>query len=159
MPRNRAQVGSRRKRGSAIAELGPALFILLLAGVFPMLDLIFAGVGYCAGYTLSDLELREAARLPKSQLEAALVQICYEWRTSGIGQFAGVVGDPQADFNYYTDNQGGGPNLNYVTVTTTVQIKPLLPIPFVPGVPALSVPATYTYNGRRILENAAFANE
>jgi hypothetical protein len=142
-----------------MAELGPALFILLLAGVFPMLDLIFAGVGYCAGYMLSDLELREAARLPKSQLEAALVQICYEWRSSGIGQFAGVVGDPQADFGYYTDNKGAGPPLNYVTVTTIVQIKPLLPIPFIPGVPALSVPATYTFNGRRILENAKFAFE
>ncbi len=159
MAKQRAQARLRGKRGSAIAEMGPALFILLLAGVFPMLDLIFAGVGYCAAYMLSDLELREAARLPKSQLEAALVQICYDWRTSGIGQFAGVVGDPQSDFGYYTDSQGSGPPLTYVTVTTKVQIKPLLPIPFIPGVPALSVPASYTFNGRRILENGNFALE
>jgi len=50
--------------GSMLAELGPALFIILFFGVFVVVDLISLGIAYSSCQTLNDLQLREAAKLP-----------------------------------------------------------------------------------------------
>jgi hypothetical protein len=151
----------RKQHGSAIAEMGPALFILLIVGVFPVLDLIFAGSAYCACVLLNNLELREASRIPASETDASMTQIAYNWQNSGVGQFAGVVGQPQAQCTYNAIDIQGSTSAGkemYVIVSTTVTLKPFFPIPFFGQIPVLGAPVTYTIGGRRLLENPGLAN-
>jgi hypothetical protein len=151
----------RKKSGSAITEMGPALFILIFVGVFPLLDLIFAGSAYCACVLLNNLELREASRIPASQLDNSMTQVAQNWKTSGIGQFAGILGDPQTQYDYSTvriDGSATAGNEVYVNVATTVTLRPFMPIPFLNSIPVLGAPVTYIIHGRRLLANAALAN-
>jgi|SRR5271168_4025548 len=153
---------ARNKQGVAIAELGPALFLLLIMGIFPMLDLIFAGSAYTACLVLNDLQLREAARLPASQVENAMILIAHNWQISGIGQYAGILGDPQTQYSYSIvpiPNSSGRQTETYITITTNVTLRPFLPIPFFNSVPALGAPVNYSISGRRLLEMAILANE
>ncbi len=151
----------RKQHGSAITEMGPALFILLVVGVFPVLDLIFAGSAYCACVLLNNLELREASRIPASDTNDAMTQIAYNWQNSGVGQFAGIIGQPQTQCTYTVIDIQGSVNPGtetYVNVSTTVSLKPFFPIPFFGKITVLGAPVTYSIIGRRILENQSLAN-
>jgi hypothetical protein len=150
----------RNKKGAAIAEVGPALFLLLLMCVFPLLDLIFAGCAYSGCMLLNDLELREACRVPSSACDTELTAITMNFCNSGIARFIGIEGQPTFQVNYEDDAQSqGGAAVNnvYVTVATTLIIHPFLTIPFFNSVPALGAPVTYTIVGRKILENPGYA--
>jgi hypothetical protein len=152
---------ARNRNGYTIAEMGPALFLLLIMGIFPMLDLIFAGSAYTACLLLNQLELREAARLPASQVDNAMVLIAHEWQFSGIGQYAGVMTDPLTQYSYSIvpiENSSGHQTEAYITLTTTVTLRPFLPIPFFNAVPALGAPVSYSISGRRLLESPSLAN-
>ena len=86
---NKIVRAKRKQRGSAISEMAPALFLLLVVAVFPVLDLIFDGLGYCACVTLNNLQLREAVRVPKSQATdpngTVQLEIPNNWRASAFG--------------------------------------------------------------------------
>jgi hypothetical protein len=153
---------ARKQHGVTIAEVGPALFLLLIMGIFPMLDLIFAGSAYTACLLLNDLQLREAARLPASQVENALIYIAHDWQNTGIGAYAGVMGEPQSQYAYTVvpiPTGAGRATETYIVVTTSVTLRPFLPIPFFNAVPALGAPVSYSISGRRLLEMAILANE
>lgn len=145
----------RSGKGSAITEMGPALFILLIFAIFPVVNLIFMGMSYMSCVTLNDLQLREAAKTPKSQAELPTgpVQkgIFDQWRQTAIGGISGVTDQPQTDISYST-----GAGTIYVTVSTTVNIKPLLTIPFFPAVPGMGAPFTCNITHSRLLENPKF---
>jgi hypothetical protein len=154
------QNGIRNAHGSALTEMGPALFILLIVGVLPILDLMFAGSAYCACVLLNDLELREASRVPASDANAAISTIAHDWQFGGIGQFIGVIGEPQSRCTYNLVHIEGSINPGtetYVNISTTVTVKPAFPIPFFGRIPALGGPATYEIVGRRILEEQSLA--
>lgn len=147
----------RKRRGSAISEMAPALFLLLVVAVFPVLDLIFDGLAYCACVTLNNLQLREAVRVPKSQATdpAGTVQqeIPNNWRASALGGLAPLLADPVTEVTY--DVVAGNAVAN---VSTSVSVRPLMVIPFFPNVPGLSAPMPLTITTSRILENPAFLN-
>jgi hypothetical protein len=152
---------ARNPHGITLSETGPALFLLLIMGIFPIMDLIFAGSAYTACVLLNNLELREAARLPASQVENAMIQIAHDWQVSGIGQYAGILGEPTTNYAYTVvpiENSSGRQTETYVSVTTNVTLRPFLPIPFFNSVPALGAPVSYSITGRRLLEMAALAN-
>ncbi|CAN5368032.1 hypothetical protein BH10CYA1_BH10CYA1_19760 [soil metagenome] len=147
----------RNQRGSAISEMAPALFLLLVVAVFPVLDLIFDGLGYCAVVTLNNLQLREAVRVPKSQAidpnGAVQLGIPNNWRASAFGGLAPLMADPVTEVSY--DVVAGNAML---TISTTVSVRPLLVVPFFPNVPGLSAPMPFTITTSRILENPGFLN-
>lgn len=147
----------RNQRGSAISEMAPALFLLLVVAVFPVLDLIFDGLGYSAVVTLNNLQLREAVRVPKSQATdpngAVQLQIPNNWRASAFGGLAPLMADPVTEVSYDVVACNA-----MLTVSTTVSVRPLLVIPFFPNVPGLSAPMPFTITSSRILENPSFLN-
>jgi len=151
----------RKQGGSAIAELGPALFLLLIVGVFPVVDAMFAGYTYFASVLLNNLELREASRIPASDTEDAMTRIAYNWQNSGLGRLASVIGQPQTQCAYNVVNIEGAVHPGtetYVTVSTTVTVKPCCPIPFFGKIPCLGAPVTYSIVGKKIMENQSLAS-
>jgi hypothetical protein len=135
--------------------MGPALFLLLVVAVFPVMDLIFDGLGYCACVTLNNLQLREAVRVPKSMAMdpngAVQLGIPNGWRAGPFGSLAPLMNDPVTDVSY--DVVGG---TAVIQVSTTVSVRPLMVIPFFPKVPGLSAPMVFTISNNRVLENPAF---
>ncbi len=144
---------SRRKQrfadGSSLSEFGPALFILLFFGVFVMVDLIGLGFGYSTLQSLNDLQLREASKLPRKLAEDPDGIVCKgvpeQWKDGAMG--ATVESFPVTTVTYPLDSK-----VPLVSVTTTVDIRPILTIPIFPKVPGLGAPVTFTVTNSRILE-------
>jgi hypothetical protein len=138
-----------------LAEFAPALFILFFFALFPAIDLASVGFSYCACISLVDLQLREAAKIPRSQAidpnGSVQSTIVNSWRQSLMAGAANVDA-PVAQVEY---NSGIG-NV-YVTVTDTFNIHPMLTVPFFPKVPGLGAPFVTTISKSRILENPAYA--
>jgi hypothetical protein len=155
-PDQRAKKGSRRARGSALAEFGPALFFLFIFAVFPVVDIIGLCFGYLSCVTMNDLQLREAAKLPKSvaTLQTGSVQqiIPQKYMATVMGAFSGLTELPVTTVTYTL-----GKTAVYVTVSTTVTVRPFLTIPFFVKVPGLGEPASFTISNNRILENPRYA--
>ena len=145
---------NRSNSGSALSEMPPALFILVFFALFPVFNLISMGITYCSCTLLNNLELREAARTPNSQLIANLSSLQQSWQTSPVGQYAGLVCPPETDVSY-SNNKGSD---TYVTVSTVFTAKSFFNIPFFKGVPGLGAPWTYTIAGARVLEDPSYAN-
>jgi hypothetical protein len=156
--RGRGPVAWRRNKGSSLSEFGPALFFILFFALFPVLNMISLGYGYLSSATLNDLQLREAAKVPKSQATdqsgAVLLTIPQRYLATVTGGISGLKDLPQTNLSYTLDASGA-----YVTVATTVNLYPLLTIPFFPGVPGVGAPATVTVTSTRVLENPQFAGE
>ncbi len=151
--------GQRRRgvRGSSLAEFAPALFILFFFALFPAIDLASVGVSYCACISLVDLQLREAAKVPRSQAidpnGAVQSSIPNSWRPTIMGGAANVdIPITQVEYNPGIGNV-------YVTVTTTFNIHPMLTVPFFPKVPGLGAPFVTTISKSRIMENPADAGQ
>lgn len=95
-------VKSRRKaRGAQLTEFGPALIILFLVGLLPVIDLLGMLVSYGFGWYLNYLQGREAALTmvvrdnrvtPSSndQVDASLADLESSWLGSGFGAFTGA---------------------------------------------------------------------
>lgn len=158
----------RRRAGSALSEFGPALFLLLVFGFLPVIDLIFLGLDYASAYYLVELQLREAQKLPRSmatkETGPVMETIPSSWRNSLLG---GLVTNDQGVVTV-VDYQpvpwqpvGANQTVNFwfVTVSTTLTFRPLLTIPFLNGIPGLGAPFTFTVGGRRPVENNRFLNE
>jgi hypothetical protein len=119
-------------------------------------------IGLCFGYlsccTMNDLQLREAAKLPKSvaTLQTGVVQqdIPQKYMGTVMGAFSGLTDLPSTAVSYTP-----GKTAVYVQVSTTVTVRPFLTIPFFGKVPGLGEPATFTISNSRVLENPRFAIE
>ena len=110
------------------------------------------GFAYSSATTLNDLQLREAARQPKTQVMAmdGLVQekIPEQWKASTLSFLVVPQSNIQTAVSYRA-----GVGAVYITLGTTVSFRPLLPIPFLNGIPGLGSPLTLTINGTRPLED------
>jgi hypothetical protein len=142
-----------------LSEFGPALFILFICAVFPVMDIIFIGISYCACSTLNSLQLREVARLPASQAMAGAQTVEQRWKTSGLGYLAGSNIDPTVSISYNNGEDNPIGTDVYVNVVTNFSVRPLLTIPFFPGVPGLGAPLLWTVRGQRLMENPHYAAE
>jgi hypothetical protein len=155
--RGRVLLG-RKTKGSAIAEFGPALGIILIFFFFPMIDILSVGMSYGFCMVLNYNQVHEAALLPKSQATdpAGIVMqnIPNQW-LAGMGQFVKMTGTPQTAIAY----RDGATGLDSVTdkivsVTTTVVCNPFLtiPLPFA-NVPGLNGPMNFSITSERPMEN------
>lgn len=156
--RQRPSGTRRNKRGSSIAETGPALFILFLMLFFPLVNLVTMTFAYFSCTTLNDLQLREAALLPKKDAQdpagAVMKRIPEEWKAEGIGAFAGLNKPQVTIVDYVTQSKDkDGREEAVVRVTTQVQLRPFLTIPFFPGVPGLGKPMDFQITSQRPVEN------
>ncbi len=144
---------TRSNSGSAISEMPPAMFLLVFFALLPIINLIFFGVVFASCIALNDIELREAARTPYTQLSDVLSGLQNSWQTNGLGQLAGVTKAPESNVSY--TNIGADA---YVAVSTTFTVKPLISVPFFNKVPGLGAPWSFSVNGKRVLENPNYAN-
>ena len=147
----------RKRKGSAISELGPALFLLFLVILFPLLDLIVLGLTYCSCTTLNDLQADKAALLPKSQADSdggpIKTEVPSVWQKTGFGSLVKLASQPTTQIDYEPSN-----GAVYVVVSTTCVAAPFLAIPFIPGIPAVSAPVTFTLKARRVVEDPTNLN-
>jgi hypothetical protein len=159
---------NRSGQGSALSEFGPALFMLFVFGLLPVLDTIFLAIDYAAVYSLNQLQLREAVKTPRSQALAmngpVIATIPTQWRSSLLGSLAHPTQDLVTTLDYQPvpwQPVGSNQTLNFwfVIVSTTVGYRPFFTIPFLNGIPGLGSPITFTISGRRPVENNRFVNE
>jgi hypothetical protein len=136
----------RKNSGSQIAEFGPALFVIFIAGLFPMLDLIYIGMSFSCGWYLNQLEAREAAITcpPFGQKPPYSITIsdgaysgyfpemytkANNFRNSPLGKFANI-NETSTTFYEAADSNpatnAGGWAVASTTVTTIISVKPLL---------------------------------
>lgn len=143
---------SHRRRGTALSEAGPALFLLLIFALFPLIDVIYFGISYYSVMTLNDLQLREASKSAKSLAVSTtgevIAGIPNKWGSSAMGGLAKLTNPPVTSVDYKLSEVAV-----YVTVTTNVSIEPLLKIPFLAKVPALGEPVAIKVARTKILEN------
>lgn len=162
----------RSYKGSAITEFAPAIFLLFIAIMFPMINLISIGLAYMNGQWLHDRLLREAGLSviiteddtttpPKvtnkdmscctSSSDSKLGKLITAWKASGVGQFAHLAADPVQETTF--DPLEGSKTAQYIHVKTTLQVNPFLNIPFPGVVPGINAPMSFTYAGRSVVEN------
>ncbi len=141
------------QKGNSIAEFGPALGILLFSFFFPLLDLVMFGFAYSQCLTLNSLQAQRAAAMGKAQARdpggTVIAGLPNAWQHTGMGSFVGLTESPTTAITYVTAVGSD----QYVIVATTFSVKPFLQIPLIPGVPALSAPATFTISTRRVVED------
>lgn len=139
----------RRKRGAAIAETGPALFLLLIIIFFPMLDLLEMGAAYVFASIYHDYVTREIAiRTPEAGGNAAAKEkVNAEFRGSGFFSFLKMQNnDMRVDEVKYLPDMS---NPTQVEVTTTVTVRPFIIIPFFANVPGMGAPVDYKHTSQR----------
>jgi len=137
-----------------MSEFGPALFFIFIFAVFPVVDIIALSFGYCSCTSLNDIQLREAAKIPKSLATSekgpVILTIPQKWMETVLGGVSGLAEQPVTKVDY----DGSTGNM-YVIVSTTVKVRPFLTIFY--KVPGLGEPASFTVSNSRVLENPMYA--
>jgi|688.fasta_scaffold543253_1 hypothetical protein len=163
--RNQRQAKSvsnrRTARGSALAEFGPTLGILLLMLFFPLVDILALGADYASCMVLNYCQLREAALCSKQDAQSASGPVInglpVTWAKEGLGRFVNLADSVDTTVNYESTNTIMNSTLKdeYVQVTTKVTANPFLTIPLFPGVPGLGAPVTFQLSTERLLETTS----
>lgn len=143
----------RSKKGSALAEFAPALFILLFLFFFPGIDAMTVGLTYMCGKSLNATQTREAALIQASEARRSdgpiKKAIPEKWIADGWGSMLKITSPIETDV--YHGNTTYGTMM--VTVTTKLTCSPVMPIPYIPNVPGLSAPMTLSFSSSRQVEN------
>ncbi|HEY9775198.1 MAG TPA: hypothetical protein V6C81_15645 [Planktothrix sp.] len=155
--KRRLRLEARCNHGASLAEVGPALFLLIFFAFFPAVDLLGIGITYASCVSLNDLQLRQACKLPKSQATdtrgQVLLGIPNSWKNTVVGGFGAAVSEPVTEISYVY-----GKGAVYVNVSTTMTSHPLFQIPFLPF-PGLGQPFCCSITNNRVLENPAYATQ
>lgn len=150
----------RKSTGGQIAELAPAMLILFIVVLFPLIDIMYLGLGYCAGWYLNQMTARACAIVPSSQYTAAETNMKNAWEASGLAQFtrAGVILNKAtaAAYGATVDRETGKP-MQLLQVETQVAITPFLSLGGVPFMAAMNIdgltrPIVFRYLDKRPLE-------
>jgi len=134
----------RSRQGNAIAEFGPAIFILLIMILIPMMVLIYVGLGFACGWYLNYMSTRSAAVVKTPTMQQACDLQYQAWMQSGLPYFCGATLISNTPIRNVTNAATGQ---GFVDVTTVIQIQPFVSIPMVP-----MGPWTFTYKGERPIE-------
>lgn len=146
----------RKRRRSSIghefAEFAPAIFVLLIVILFPMLDLIYLGIGYACGWYLNHLQVREVACVAPGSGPAAAGSALAAWQASGLCRFTNgsQTAAPNITYLYLDTTDPTFPS--HCRVTTSVRIQPWLQVPFMGGIPGIGAPVDFTYTAERTQE-------
>lgn len=148
---------TRSRKGSTIAEAGPALFLLIIMLFYPMLNIIGLGLAYYSGFMLNTWQTREAALINANEAQDPSGAICHtlpeHWRTNGLGTFANIKEGIDTQVSY----EDGTPDAvlkadKIVRVTTTVKYNPWFTVPFF-KVPGLGEAFPITFSNTRHVED------
>ena len=174
----RAAKKQRPSTGSAIAEFGPALFVIFILLVFPLIDLIGLTATYADCLYLNALLLRQASTekvvvMDPSQtppvvslnqnaadiqkLQTDLTLVVTQW-SNGFGKFASTGANPtfttSVNLSEGTVPQSvSSPPTEYIHVLLTCQCNPVVSVPLPLSVPGLNAPITFSFNERSMLES------
>jgi hypothetical protein len=147
----------RRATGSAITEMGPALFVLIILIFFPMLNLVQIGVAYALANTYHQYISREIAFRRPDDFTQAVNRVNTETDASPLFQFVKLRRTALPTARYL--NVGGATvaiaptgnlaeaqrrAITQVRVTTTVECNPYFTIPFFNNLPGLGRPVPFT---------------
>lgn len=116
----------RRRKGSAIAETGPALFMFLIIIFFPLLDVMGMAAQFACCWYHNHMMMQELS--VRKNTEGALVHAEVEARFdhSGLAKFANV--DTITDDVTYQNAALGQPA--FVNCTSTLTGRPFIALPF-----------------------------
>lgn len=159
-------MSQRKRKGSAITEFGPSLFIFLILIFFPMMDLLGVAAVYCCGWYSNFLVTRELAvrtatdggapssPAPNTSVSSpnggiVATEINTEFKKTGICAFIGVRNDSDLAHSAVYEGAKPGGIPAQVTCTSRITAQPFLPIPFFGGVPGLGAPITFTIQAQR----------
>jgi hypothetical protein len=117
----------RRRRGNAIAETGPALFMFLIIIFFPLLDVMGMALQYACGWYHNHLMLQELSVRHNDQGGTVHNEILAQFGSSGLSKFSGVTGITDS-IGYDPPSTNGQPE--FVRCTTTIDGKPFIALPF-----------------------------
>lgn len=151
----------RQSQGSALAEMGPALFVLLILVFFPMLNLIQIGAAYALANTYHQHIIREIAFRRPEQKDQAIAAVNREIDANGLYTFIKAI-DKRVDQVEFLDRNGSvittpipaadntsaeandlRNSISRVRVTTTMTVAPYFTIPFFQPIPGISAPVPF----------------
>lgn len=146
---------ARNTRGGQLAESGPALFILLVAIFFPMVDLLYYGFAFGAAWYLNQLEARAVSVSPppfgpNATFDGRIIPEVQskeaEFINGGLGRFLKLQ-DLLCQVRQLPDPTNPAVvGSSVVTNQFFVQAMIWLPIPYFAGIPALNGNGTvFTY--------------
>jgi hypothetical protein len=152
--------------GSQIAEFAPALLILFIVVLFPMLDVMYIALGYCCGWYLNHITSRGCSTAPPPSPSlggpypaAVITNLNNAWLNTSFQNFSGasIVSNvatavPVAGVPDPTSNANNLPTL-MVDCQTQVQIQPFFTLPVMPLMNSLQVdgltrPIIFFYHDR-----------
>ena len=142
--------------GSQMAELAPALMILLLVILFPMIDIIYLSVGYCSGWYLNQMTTRACSISRPADWSTARDSMNTAWLNNGLAKFTGAS-IVKNDFKAPQTLAGGDEFDQFVEVNTQVMVNPFMSLGSVPFLSALNIdgltkPVTFNYIDKRPME-------
>ena len=160
-----------------MAEFGPALILILIVFLFPMIDLIYLCIAYAAGWYCNHLVVREVACHNPTDVAAmstAITTATTAWGASGLSTFIGnpsvtnnvafivvskpVLGGSETVTGTFpfppaapnpTQTVTTATYVGYCTVTTTMSVKPFVTLPWIGDVPGINAPISFTFGDRR----------
>jgi hypothetical protein len=148
----------RSTKGNQIAELGPALIIILIVVLFPLINLIYLAAGYASAWYLNHLVVREIAMINPNNDDQVIDEensITSNWANNGVAHFIGIYPD-----NYQTKVSHATPvytpsktNPELVRLTTTVTVRPLFYIPFFKDLPGVGKDMVFAISEERPQED------
>lgn len=120
---------SRGKRGSAIAEFGPSLLLLLVLTLFPMINLLYLGGAYSMAWVGHRNALREfSVHAPNATGQAqARNKATTEFQNTGMAAFLGLG---PGNMNHVPTYLPDATNPETVRVTTTANIRSFFFLPY-----------------------------
>jgi hypothetical protein len=138
----------RKARGaSQIAELAPALLILFLLILFPLLDILYLAIAYTGGWYLNHMTSRACAMAATADWATTINQQKGAWLTSPFATFCGAT----VLTNTAVAGTYGGSGDPFVQVETRVQIRPFVTVPLLVAldIEGVSKPAVFRYIDKR----------
>jgi hypothetical protein len=140
----------RRTNGTAITETGPALFLLFIVILFPLIDPLYMGVAFAIVWYLNHLEVRELSVRVPTETVTALTNVDQLFTSTGFGSFIGLtmprISHPLPGSATYS----GTPTT--VTCMTVATVDPFLTIPFFTGIPGMNEACTFQVTSTRLQE-------
>jgi hypothetical protein len=116
----------RSRKGSAIAETGPALFMFMIIIFFPLLDVMGMAAQYACCWYHNHMMMEELSVRKNDQAGAVHAEVEARFDHSGLSKFANV--DSINDTTSYVDAAAGNPAT--VTCTSTLNGRPYIALPF-----------------------------
>lgn len=127
----------RSRRGSAISETGPALFMFFIIIFFPLLDVMGMGAQFACAWYHNHLMLQELAVRHKTEGDGTgqinnagsdvHKEVYRKFSSTGVAVFAGIT-QVTDDVTFPTPAANTDPEM--VRCTTTVEGKPFISLPF-----------------------------